>query len=160
MQVRKHVLNHFLSSALVFASWSAPLAAQTTSAAAKAPVQAAAEERDGVHDFDFLFGRWKSRQRRLMHPLSGLNDWVEFEATVEVHPALSGTANVDELKGDAPFGHIEGLTVRTYNPKSHQWSIYWSNQANGVISLPATVGKFNKNSRVEFFDWEELNGRR
>jgi hypothetical protein len=155
----KRVLSHFLLSALIFAPCPAPLAAQTNSAAAKPPVQVAAEERDGLHDFDFLFGRWKSHQRRLMHPLSGSNDWVEFEATVEVRPALSGTANVDELKADAPFGHIEGLTVRTYNPKSHQWSIYWANQSNGVISLPATVGKFNKDGRGEFFDQEDFNGR-
>jgi hypothetical protein len=66
---------------------------------------------------------------------------------------------MDELEADSPSGHIEGMTVRTYNPKSHQWSIYWANQANGVFSLPATVGKFDGNGRGEFYDQEDFNGR-
>lgn len=138
--------------------FSIPGAAQTAPEPAKAKSQEPAAERDGQHDFDFLLGRWKSHQRRLMHPLTGSNDWVEFDATLVVRPALGGSANVDELEGDAPFGHLDGLTVRTYNPKSRQWSIYWANKNNGVFSLPATVGQF-KDGRGEFFDQEDYNGR-
>ena len=39
-------------------------------------------QRDGQHDFDFEFGHWKIHNRRLLHPLSGSNDWVEFEGTI------------------------------------------------------------------------------
>jgi hypothetical protein len=132
--------------------------AQTTTEPVKAKSHELAAERDGQHDFDFLFGRWKSHQRRLMHPLTGSNDWVEFDATLVVRPALGGSANVDELEGDTPFGHLLGMTVRTYNTKSHQWSIYWANQTNGTFSLPATVGQF-KDGRGEFYDQEDWNGR-
>jgi hypothetical protein len=131
---------------------------QSNANVAKAPVQAATEERDGRHDFDFLVGHWKSHQRRLLHPLSGANDWVEFDATLVNQLYMDGSANVDQLEGDTPTGHLVGLTVRTYNAKSHQWSIYWANQANGVMSLPATVGKF-KDGRGEFYDQEDWNGR-
>ena len=132
--------------------------AQTSAEPVKAKSHEPAAERDGQHDFDFLFGRWKSHQRRLMHPLIGSNDWVEFDATLVVRPALGGSANVDELEGDTPFGHLLGMTVRTYNTKSHQWSIYWANQTNGAFSLPATVGQF-KDGRGEFYDQEDWNGR-
>lgn len=131
---------------------------QANSEAAKGKPQGTAAERDGQHDFDFLFGRWKSHQRRLLHPLTGSNEWVEFDATLVVRPALGGSANVDELEGDTPLGHLDGLTVRTYNPKSHQWSIYWANKSNGAFSLPATVGQF-KDGRGEFYDQEDNNGR-
>ena len=123
-----------------------------------APDQACAAERDGQHDFDFEFGHWKVHNRRLVHPLTGSSEWVEFEGTVVARPVWEGRANMDEYEADSPTGHIEGMTVRTYDSKSHQWSIYWANQKNGVISLPAMVGNF-KGNRGEFFDQEDFNGR-
>jgi len=127
---------------------------QTTARAAQA-----SEERDGQHDFDFQFGSWKVHNRRLLHPLTGSNEWVEFDGTVVARPVWGGRANMDEFEADAPSGHIEGMTVRTYNAKSHEWSIYWANQRTGVVSLPATVGKFNDHGIGEFYDQEEFNGR-
>jgi hypothetical protein len=119
----------------------------------------ATEQRDGQHDFDFQFGSWKVHNRRLLHPLTGSNEWVEFDGTVVARPVWGGRANMDEFEADAPSGHIEGMTVRTYNVKSHEWSIYWANQRTGVVSLPATVGKFNDHGIGEFYDQEEFNGR-
>ena len=124
-----------------------------------ASVAQATEERDGQHDFDFQFGSWKVHNRRLLHPLTGSNEWVEFDGTVVARPVWGGRANMDEFEADAPSGHIEGMTVRTYNAKSHEWSIYWANQRTGVVSLPATVGKFNDHGIGEFYDQEEFNGR-
>jgi hypothetical protein len=118
-----------------------------------------AEERDGQHDFDFQFGSWKVHNRRLLHPLTGSKEWVEFDGTVVARPVWGGRANMDEFEGDSPGGHIEGMTVRTYNTKTHEWSIYWANQKNGVISLPATVGKFNDHGVGKFYDQEEINGK-
>lgn len=127
---------------------------QTTARAAQA-----SEERDGQHDFDFQFGSWKVHNRRLLHPLTGSNEWVEFDGTVVARPVWGGRANMDEFEADAPSGDIEGMTVRTYNAKAHEWSIYWANQRTGVVSLPATVGKFNDHGIGEFYDQEEFNGR-
>jgi hypothetical protein len=94
-----------------------------------------------------------------LHPLTGSSEWVEFDGTVVARPVWGGRANMDEFEADAPSGHIEGMTVRTYNAKSHEWSIYWANQRTGVVSLPATVGKFNDHGIGEFYDQEEFNGR-
>lgn len=118
----------------------------------------AASTADGQHDFDFEFGKWKCHNRRLLHPLTGSNEWVEFDATITAQPIWNGRANMDELEADTPSGHIEGMTVRLYNPKTHQWSIYWATQKNGEFSLPPTVGSF-KNGRGEFYDQEDFNGK-
>ena len=60
---------------------------------------------------------------------------------------------------DGPTGHIQGLTLRLYNPQSHQWSLNWANQKDGTLGVP-TIGSFDaKNGRGEFFDQETLNGR-
>ena len=114
-------------------------------------------ERDGQHDFDFWFGHWKVHNRRLLHPLTGSKDWVEFDGTVVARPIWAGRANVDEFEADTPSGHIEGMTVRTYDSKSHEWNIYWANALKGVFEKPM-VGQF-RDGRGEFFDQEDFAGR-
>ena len=62
-----------------------------------------------------------------------------------------------ELEVDGPAGHIEGLSLRLYNPQSRQWSLNFSNSNGGTLS-PLAIGEF-KNGRGEFFSQETLNGR-
>jgi hypothetical protein len=62
-----------------------------------------------------------------------------------------------ELEVDGPAGHIEALSLRLYNPESHQWSLNFANSSGGTVS-PPTVGEF-RNARGEFYDQETLNGR-
>jgi hypothetical protein len=114
-------------------------------------------ERDGQHDFDFEFGTWKTHLSRLLHPLTGSNAWVEYEGTTVVSKVWAGRANLVELKADGPAGHFEGLSLRLYNPQSHQWSLNFAGAGTGSLSQP-TVGEF-KNGRGEFFDQETLDGR-
>ena len=113
--------------------------------------------RDGQHDFDFEFGKWKTHISRLEHPLAGSKTWVEYEGTSVVRKVWNGRANVVELEVDGPAGHIEGLSLRLYNPESHQWSLNFANSRVGILSVP-TVGEF-RNGRGEFFDQETFNGR-
>jgi hypothetical protein len=62
-----------------------------------------------------------------------------------------------DLKADGPAGHFEGLDLRLYNAKSHQWSLNFANANDGTLTQPS-IGEFN-NGRGEFFDQETLNGR-
>ncbi|MGA8272509.1 MAG: hypothetical protein WB919_13200, partial [Candidatus Sulfotelmatobacter sp.] len=63
-----------------------------------------------------------------------------------------------ELEADGPAaGHIENLSLRLYNPQSHQWSLYYSSSKVGTLSVP-TVGEF-QNGRGEFYDMEPFDGR-
>jgi len=62
-----------------------------------------------------------------------------------------------ELEVDGPTGHVEGLSLRLYNPQSHQWSLNFANSGGGTLSVP-TIGEF-KNGRGEFYDQEAFNGR-
>ena len=133
--------------------------AQQNSGVAKTESQVT--ERDGQHDFDFEIGSWKIHLKRLAHPLTGSTTWVEFDGTSVTRKVWDGRAQLEEFETDsAAAGHIEGLTLRTYNPQSHQWSLYWGTSKNGALSLPATVGEF-KDGRGEFFDMEPSgpNGR-
>ncbi len=131
--------------------------ARSTSDASRTSLQQTLKERDGQHDFDFEIGTWKTQLRRLLHPLTGSTTWVEYEGTTVVRKVWNGRANLVELEADGPRGHIEALSLRLYNPESHQWSLNFSNSSGGTMSQP-TIGEF-KNGRGEFFDQETLNGR-
>ncbi len=113
--------------------------------------------RDGQHDFDFEIGTWKTHISRLEHPLTGSKSWVEYNGTSVVRKVWNGRANIVELEVDGSAGHIEGLSLRLYNPQSHQWSLNFANSRVGTLSVP-TVGEF-RNARGEFFDQETFNGR-
>jgi len=138
---------------LVFLWCSAQAWAQTGSSTKKTAAPAAAERRDGQRDFDFELGVWKIHLKRLLHPLTGSNTWVEFDGTTVTQKVWNGRAELEEFETEGAAGHIEGLTLRLYNPQTHQWSLYWANSKNGAMSGPPTIGEF-KNGRGEFFDQE------
>src|SRR5437870_10222061 len=91
-------------------------------------------ERDGQHDFDFETGTWKTHLSRLLHPLTGATTWIDYEGTSVVRKVWNGRANLLELEVDGAAGHIEGLSLRLYNPQSHQWSLNFSNSNGGTLS--------------------------
>ena len=114
-------------------------------------------QRDGQHDFDFEFGAWKAHISRRLKPLTGSTTWAEYDGTSIVRKVWNGRANLGELEVAGPAGRIEGLSLRTYNPQSHQWHISWANSADGTVGVPM-IGEF-KGSRGEFYNQEPFNGR-
>jgi hypothetical protein len=112
---------------------------------------------DGQHDFDFEIGTWKTHVSRLAYPLSGSQTWAEYDGTTVVRKVWDGRANLVELEINGPAGHLEGLSLRLYNPAAHQWSLNFSNSASGTLGQP-TVGEF-KGDRGEFYDQELFDGR-
>jgi hypothetical protein len=114
-------------------------------------------EHDGQHDFDFEIGSWNIHLSRLQDRLAGSTTWVEFDGTSVTSKVWNGRANLEEFEADSKTGHIEGLTLRLYNPQTHQWSIYWANSKNGALEQPM-IGEF-KNGVGEFYDHETWKGR-
>jgi hypothetical protein len=111
-----------------------------------------------IHDFDFLAGLWHVHCRRLTKPLSGSQEWIEFDGTNVSQPAWHGQANVDEFEADAPAGRIQGMTIRLFDPSLRQWRIYWANASRALIEIPPMVGGFEK-GHGEFYNREQFNGR-
>jgi hypothetical protein len=122
-----------------------------------APAPRSAEPHDGQHDFDFMFGTFKIKVRRLKNPLHGSNEWYEMMGTTVCRPIWNGKANIEEGELDGPYGHMEAAMVRLYSPTSHQWSLNWVNQKNARFDVP-TIGEF-KDGRGEFYDTEMYEGR-
>lgn len=112
---------------------------------------------DGQHDFDFEVGTWNIHLKKLLHPLTGSNDWVEFDGVSMTRKILGGHASIEQFETDGAAGHIEGLTLRLYDPESHQWRLYWANSRTGNID-PPQIGEFH-NGRGEFYAQDIFNGR-
>jgi hypothetical protein len=157
MAALKYVRTYLLVCSLVVVLLPLHGLAQQNSAASGSSLQPTSTERDGQHDFDFEIGTWKTHLSRHLHPLTGSTTWIEYEGTSVVRKVWDGRANLVELEVGGPAGHIEGLSLRLYNPQSHQWSLNFAGSSDGTLSQP-TIGEF-KNGRGEFFDQETLNGR-
>lgn len=112
---------------------------------------------DGQHDFDFEFGAWKAHISRRLHPLTGSTSWVEYDGTSTVRKVWDGKANLGELEVDGSAGHLEGLSLRLYNPETHLWYISWSSSRDGALG-PPMIGGF-QNGRGEFYNQESLEGK-
>lgn len=112
---------------------------------------------DPQHDFDFEFGRWRTRLRRLLHPLSGSDEWAEYGGTSVVHPLWGGAANLVELHVEGAAGRIRALSLRLYDPASGRWSLHAASAAGPDVS-PPSVGGF-VDGRGEFLSREDYGGR-
>ena len=128
-----------------------PMSAQTEP-------ESASVEHDGQHDFDFAHGSWKIHLSRLADRLSGSKTWIEFNGTVVCRKVWDGRANLEEFEATSPTGPIEGLTLRLYNPKTRQWTIYWANSVNGTIDPAPQMGQF-KDGRGEFYGQDTWKGK-
>ena len=143
------------------------LAAGATAEAQADPAQPAIDRpppstmpalRDGSRDFDFEFGRWKAHVARRLHPLTGSTEWVEFDGVSTVREVWGGKANLGELDVRGPARAILGLSLRLYNPDTHEWKISWSNSRDGVHTAPM-IGSLDGRGGGEFYNADTLGDR-
>ena len=109
------------------------------------------------HDFDFLVGDWKLRNRKLKSRLTHSDEWTEFESAVEMRQVLGGMGNIDkytELVSGKPY---EGVALRLFNAKTKLWSIYWADSNSGALD-PPVVGSF-ANKVGHFFARDTYKGQ-
>ena len=97
MRISHRFQAYILLSSFIFVSHSTHLTAQSDSNAPKPAAQSGADKRDGQHDFDFEGGSWKIHLKRLLHPMTGSNSWVEFDGTSVTRKVWNGRAWLEEF---------------------------------------------------------------
>lgn len=129
-------------------------------ASAASLIPAAATARDtptgAIGDFDFQEGRWRVAHRSRMDAAS---PWRDFAGTVSMRKILGGQGNLEEheWRRDGIAYHAIGL--RTFDPASATWSIFWlDSRWPGAIGSPV-VGGF-EGKRGEFYSDDVIDGRR
>jgi hypothetical protein len=113
----------------------------------------------GLHDFDFLVGKWRIHSRRLKERLAGSQEWVEFDGTLHSQRLMDGWANVDDTQFDMPEGVYRGVAPRAYDAKTGLWSIWWIDGRNPSANLdPPVRGRFS-NGVGTFYAEDTLRGK-
>jgi len=94
--------------------------AQAAEAAGRAPSTG-----DPRRDFDFVFGTWRARHRRLKERLANSSEWIEFGGTSVGQSLMNGVANMDDNILEMPGGTYRGVSLRCFDPAAGKWAIWW-----------------------------------
>ncbi len=112
----------------------------------------------GAQDFDFIIGQWRVHHRRLKERLAGCTEWIEFEGTSETRKILGGLGNLEDNLLDLPEGAYRAAALRSFDPASGLWSIWWLDcRSPRQIDTPV-VGGF-EDGRGVFEAEDHLNGK-
>lgn len=76
-------------------------------------------------DFDFQRGSWSVRHRRLKARLADCSEWEEFGGTCSQFPILGGNGNLEDNLLHLPAGDYRAVALRSYDPSSGTWAIWW-----------------------------------
>ena len=96
----------------------------------------------GIDDWTFIYGSWRVHHRRLVARLAGSDEWQEFEGTSTFWPLMEGAGNVDDNWLDLPAGAYRAVSLRSLDPETGLWSIWWlDGRRPGVLDVPV-VGSF------------------
>lgn len=76
-------------------------------------------------DFDFEFGDWSVRHRRLKDRLVGCTDWGEFTGESSTRPILGGLGNVEDNLLHLPAGSYRAIALRSFDAARGEWAIWW-----------------------------------
>jgi hypothetical protein len=109
------------------------------------------------HDFDFLLGEWKIKNRKLKTPLAGCDGWKEFDASQRCHPILQGCGDYDIFSAEVDGKPFEGFTLRLFDPQTRLWTLYWADSGGPKLD-GGKVGSFDGDIG-EFFAREVVAGQ-
>jgi hypothetical protein len=114
----------------------------------------------GLHDFDFLVGHWKAHHRKLKQRLANDHEWIEFEGTLLNQPLMGSYSNVDDTVLSVPGAPYRGVALRSFDPKTQQWSIWWLDSRTPSEPLdPPMIGGFH-NGVGTFYGNDTVKGKR
>ncbi len=108
-------------------------------------------------DFDFEFGRWQVRHRRLKDRLVGCTEWEEFSGTTDTRPVLGGNGNVEDNVLEFPGGPYRAIAIRSFDVEKQTWAIWWlSTNDPHRLEVPV-IGGFKDNTGT-FYAEETFRG--
>jgi len=110
-------------------------------------------------DFDFLIGHWQVHHRRLKERLANSHEWIEFAGTSVVWKVMGGYGTMDDNVLELPSVTYRAAGLKSFDPKSEQWSIWWLDSRMPLGPLdPPVRGRF-RDGIGTFFSDETFNGR-
>ncbi len=127
---------------------------QRTSAAIAAPTAHTGHP----DDFNFLVGHWSVEHQRLNGRLVGSTEWQRFAGACSMRKLMNGLGNVDDNLLEIPGGAYRAVGLRSFNPGTRQWAIWWLDGRDPHMIDTPVRGGF-ENGVGTFLAEETLNGR-
>jgi hypothetical protein len=113
---------------------------------------------DASADFHFFVGDWHVAHRQLKRRLADCTDWQEFDGATSTRLLLDGRANVDDNVLNHPSGQYRAVTMRSYDPATRSWSIWWlDGRFPGQLDVPVK-GTFAEGIGIFYAD-DTFEGR-
>ena len=110
------------------------------------------------NDFDFMIGSWTVAHRRLNSRLVGCTEWTEFSGLSSTRKILRGFGNVEDNVLHFPEGSVHAAAVRSFNPSTNTWAIWWlDGRSPHHLDVPV-VGQFAQGVGSFYAD-DVLDGR-
>jgi hypothetical protein len=142
---------------LATAAGAAPTPAPTLAPIPAPNYPVAPSTRDGRSGFNFEFGTWRTHYRILRERLAGSHDWYDCYGTSVVRPFWDGSGNLEDGDLKCPKRYIGGMTLRLYDTRTHQWTLWWGTKELGV-SPPQQIGHFDANGIGRFYAYDTWKG--
>jgi hypothetical protein len=109
-------------------------------------------------DWDWLTGSWDVLHRRLKKRLAGNDDWDEFAGKSAFWHTLGGLGNVDDDLLYLPAGAYRAISLRSFDPVTRKWAIWWLDGRTAEKLDPPVVGGFT-GDEAEFIGNDIFDGK-
>lgn len=109
-------------------------------------------------DFDFILGDWRVQHRRLNARLVGCAEWTSFTGLSSTRQTLGGFGNVEDNLLHFPDGDVRAIAMRSYDPATGSWSIWWLDARHPHRLDVPVVGRFAEGVGTFYAD-DSLDGR-
>jgi hypothetical protein len=109
-------------------------------------------------DFDFILGDWRVQHRRLNARLAGCEEWTSFSGLSSTRQTLGGFGNVEDNLLHFPEGDVRAIAMRSYDPATQSWSIWWLDARRPHQLDVPVMGRFADGVGVFYAD-DSLDGR-
>jgi hypothetical protein len=111
----------------------------------------------GMHDFDFEYGKWRVHHRVKSAANGGI--WKEFDGTCTTRAFMAGQGDIEEHVFLRPTGNTYGTAIRAFDPKTDEWAIWWIDSRYPHFPLdPPAKGRF-ENGVGTFYSDAVVNGK-
>jgi hypothetical protein len=115
------------------------------------------DTQSGAAMFDPMHGEWRVHHRRLQRLFDGCAEWREFSGTSATRPVLGGRGNIEDNVIDDPLGAYRAIAIRSFDPATGDWRIWWLDERRQAIDPPVT-GRLQDGSG-EFIGADVMDGR-
>lgn len=111
-----------------------------------------------ARDWAWLVGNWDVWHRRLKERLVGDTHWQTFSGRSALWLVMDGQGTIDDNVVALPGDPYRGLTLRTFDPSTGKWSIWWLDGRDPTHIDPPVLGGFHADAGT-FIGHDTFKGR-